>query len=324
MEVQHVNCAVQAVVKQADDGRTEIKAMGEVWGTPNRAGRVFVPGAFKQSIRGINAENPLPMGLEHVGAVGVWQRVRETPEGLELSKGLVSQTTQGQDATILLQDKALKAVSIGFIPLEFSYAAPGEKMSFQTPLGEVTYRFQDAVVYHTKVDLVETSLVMAPAQPKALIMASLEKAQRALPVLQHSQEPSWEDAAYSMALLMGGRGAAAFADLPDEDHFDLYRQVAAAYTKLARTAPPYVREPVYAEIEFQHDERAVFSDRYLRKTLATAVAGARGLPGPLSEETRQLAQEAVAVLGPLTEAPPSELAAVVDDIREIAKSLRGE
>ena len=307
MELERATLSFQAAASEAEDGSTTVEGWGEVWGQLNDAGRVFVPGSFRQSIRGISPTSPLPMGWNHQDLVGGWGSVKEKPEGLFLSQGRIPNTGAGtieQRAATHLRAGNLGTISIGFIAQDIRFAGPNERMTFETPFGPITYKVKQSALYIVQADLREASLVLAGAQKKALVtmVQGLEKASIALPVLQHLEDPEWEDAAYSMALLLGGRGAAAFSDLPDGDRFELYRQVATAYEKLGRTPPPYDGEPVYAEVAFQHDEREVFADRYLRKNLATAVAGARGIRGSLSEETRQVAQEALEVLGPLTQA----------------------
>lgn len=326
MELERATLAFQAAAVRQDDGSTVVEGWGEIWGSLNDAGRVFVPGVFKQSIRGISEDSPLPMGWQHEEIIGGWGSVKEKAEGLFLSKGRIPDTGPGtieQRASTHLRSRNLGTISIGFHAQDIRFASPNERMTFETPFGTQAYKQKESALYIVQADLREASLVMVGAQKKALVtmVQGLEKAERALPVLQHLEDPEWEDAAYSMALLMGGRGAAAFSDLPADDRFELYRQVATAYTKLGKSPPTYDREPEYAEVAFQHDEREVFSDRYLRKNLATAVAGARGIRGSLSEETRQVAQEALEVLGPLTQARSlaeelSELTAQIKSVSE--------
>jgi hypothetical protein len=125
-----------------------------------------------------------------------------------------------------------------------------------------------------------------------------------------------------MALLMGGRGAAAFQELPDLEHMQLYQRLAAGYAKYDKTPPAYSRTPNYQDVAFQHGEREIFGDRYLRKNLRTVTAGAQGIAGPLSDETREEAQRAINALEVLTRREQAATTSVSDDIASMVAGLR--
>lgn len=167
MDVQHGGYLFQASV--SDDGAT-ISGFGEVWGVLNEAGRVFVPGAFAQSLAELNPSRPLPIGWLHEVPIGKWTRIQETREGLRM-EGRISQTTVGRDASILVRDGALTSLSIGFSPIDVQFASPREQARFETPFGTATYQFPEPVAYIVKAQLVETSLVMVGAQREARIVA---------------------------------------------------------------------------------------------------------------------------------------------------------
>jgi HK97 family phage prohead protease len=320
MEAQQARSLELQASKAADGGATTIGCYGVGYGVINLYGRVFVPGAFAESLDGFSDEKPLPIGWMHDIPIGKFTTLRDEQRGPYL-EGPLSQTSAGQDAAVLVQD-GLTAVSVGFFPLVYQFAEPGEQVSFDTPYGRVTYTFDEFVVYIVKADLVECSLVLVGADDEARVVAVqslMEKATRALPGL--AGEASWEELAYSMALFMGGRGAGAFADATDLDHHALYQKLAAGYGRLGKTAPAYARQPKFDQVAFQHDERVIFQDRYLRKSLAAVTAGAGGIDGPLSAETCAEAERAIAALEPLTRRSPDH-SAVAGELAGLAASIR--
>lgn len=314
-----------------EDGRLIIAGHASVFGVQNSWGEIFVPGAFRESLAERSDRKPLVMGLYHREAIGRWTRHEEREVdglfGLVL-EGPISKTRSGEDAAILVDDGALTGLSVGFWPLVFQIAEPNERVTFDTPYGAWSNTHTDWAIYVVRADVMEASLVMVPADDEARLVRSREaiaKAHRALPGL--SDDASWEDVAYSMALVMGARGAAAFSDLPELERRRLHAQLERAYTRHAKTPPDFALQPVWGEIEFRHDERAIFHDRYLRKSLDAVVAGAPGVVGPLSDETRGRAEKAHAAITDLL-APPRgealelrELAALV---RSTTQSLKGD
>lgn len=295
-------------------------------------GRVFVPGVFADSIAAREREGrSLPMGWEHhvfarFQQIGKWGQAVEQRNGLVLKKGVISDTQAGRDAATLVRDGALDAASIGFMPLEFQFTEPKERVTFDTPFGKLSYQQDSWALYVITGDLYETSLVHAGADSAARARATqsvVQKAGRALPGLRDGADA--DDVRYSMALLMGGRGAAAFADLPDVEHFALYTRLAEAYQRLGLTTPAYDRRPEYDQVVFHHDERRIFSDRYLRKNLAAVVAGAGGIEGQLSPDTRAEAGRALEALARLLNDPDvARLAEIDGALRQAVATLRGE
>jgi phage head maturation protease len=298
---------IQARQSRSDAGATTIGMYAVGYGILNLYSRVFVPGAFAESLASFSDDKPLPIGWLHEIPIGKFTTLRDEARGPYL-EGPISATSAGQDAAVLCQD-GLTAASVGFGIDDYQdvvWADPGDTVSFDTPYGQFTYSFDEYVMYIKRAQMVECSLVLVGADDDARVVAVqslLTKAEKALPALEQSS--SWADAAYSMALLMGGRGAAAFEDLPDLEHHALYLKLAEAYTRHGKTPPQYQRHPNYTDVAFQHDERNVFSDRYLQKTLRAVQAGAGGLAGPLSDETRAEAEGAITALTALTRQPPT-------------------
>lgn len=308
--------------KRDDDGRLVIRGLASVFGVQNSWGEIFVPGAFDETIRERDDRKPLVMGLYHREAIGRWTRAAEAElDGLLglVLEGPISKTRSGEDAATLVEDGALTGLSVGFWPLIYQIAEPNERVQFTTVHGTWTNTHGDWAIYVVKADLVEASLVMAPADDEARLTRSrdaIAKAHRALPGLR--DDAAWEDVAYSMALLQGARGAAAFSDLPELERRRLHQQLERAYERHGKTAPAFSLQPVWGEVEFRHDERAIFHDRYLARSLDSVVAGSAGVAGPLSDETRAKAERAHGALTDLLAPPRSEVA----EIRELAELVR--
>lgn len=310
----------------ASEGR--VTGYASVWGSVNSYGEIFVPGAFTETLAAKSAEKPLVMCWQHDEPIGKWDipPTREDDTGLYV-EGTISDTALGRDAQVLVNDKAVTGLSIGFWPEVYAFADPGETVSFDTPIGRFTSQADDWTIYMLKADVVETSIVAAPADDDARLRARdvaelLTKAEKALPALRAGA--SWDDVAYSMALILGGRGAAAFRELPDLEHRKLFARIAEGYASFDRQAPAYARFPDYAGIEFRHDEREVFQDRYLRKNLDSIVAGVAGIAGPLSSETRAIAESAIASLTAALNrrSPVDELEDLGAQMRELEARLR--
>ena len=264
---------------------------------PNYYGRIIVPGAFKDSLKKRpTRQKPLVMGYEHgtlsgTNPIGGWKSARDDPDqGVLLDQGFISDTAQGRDVATLVRDQALNGLSIGFITKATKFGSAGEEHEFVTPYGKRVYQLPDEsepVVFITQGELLETSIVSTPADDDARLHrhAFTAEASKALPGLD--LEADWDDVAYSMALLQGGRGAgqAAFKDLPQLERYALYQRLAAGYERHGKTAPPYDPEPEFRTVPFAHDEREVFQQRFTAKRLADGAAGLEGLPpGPLSRE----------------------------------------
>jgi HK97 family phage prohead protease len=293
------------------------------YGEVNQNGWLWVPGAARDSLKQRrDAGRALTMGYQHdlfeaLQVIGVWPEPRDSVDGVYAS-GRISDTQTGRDAATLVQDGAITGISVGFLPLQYQFLEPGQRADFDTPYGRFSYQVEEWAIAVIQAGVSEASLVHEPADEAARIDSftqSLEKAQRAMPGLLAGADAA--ELQYSMAVLMGGRGAGAFEDLGDLEHRGLYQRLAAGYAKHGLTPPEYSRHPNYRDVAFQHDERQLFQDRYLRKGLAGVVAGATGFEGPLSPETREEADRAIEAL--------QELRARRSDserLSELAASLR--
>lgn len=166
-----------------DDGEPsrEIAGTAVTYTERNSYWEVFVPGSFADSIAAKSDRKPLVMGYGHTDPIGRWSSFEETEEGLQV-RGTVSDTSLGNDALTLIRDGALTGLSIGFYSLREQFADGGEEVTFDTPFGERTYTFDDTTFYVTEADVVEASVVMAPADDEARLNKR-HRALRALPAL---------------------------------------------------------------------------------------------------------------------------------------------
>jgi HK97 family phage prohead protease len=311
-----------------DSDETTIRGYASIFGSRNSHAEVFVPGAFAETLQRVSDTKPLVMGYLHRDPIGKWTERSEDSTGLKLG-GPISKTPKGEEAATLARDGVLTGLSIGFWPRQEVAAEPGEEVSFETPHGKVTYKNERWTWYVLRADLVEASLVMAPSDDEARLtevrhVDLFDRASRAMPALRGDEHP-WEDVAYSMALLMGGRGVGAFADqLDPSQRRALYERLARAYERHDRTPPPFEAAPDFKIVSFAHGERELFQDRYLRKSIDAVVAGANGASGPLSAETRDAARRAVSALEPLTREPGALLAQMRERLDNATRSLTEE
>jgi HK97 family phage prohead protease len=124
-----------------------IKGVAWPFGSPDRMGDEIAPGAFK------GARAPLPMLAFHDqrDTVGVWESVAETANGLEVAgKLLVDEVQRAKEVRSLVMAGAVRGLSVGFIG-KSARSRPGGGRLF------------------TAVELMEISLVAAPAHPGARV-----------------------------------------------------------------------------------------------------------------------------------------------------------
>ncbi len=106
METKHFTLDLKA----AGDDRT-VEGLGSVFGNTDQGGDIVMPGAFAKSL---GKRSPQMLWQhKHDQPIGVWDEVRETPEGLYV-KGRILNTQLGNDAYELARHGALKGMSIGY------------------------------------------------------------------------------------------------------------------------------------------------------------------------------------------------------------------
>lgn len=124
---------------------------GIAWpfGSPDRVGDIVEKGAFNVAV------SDLPMLLSHdpEQPVGVWDEVRETPEGLQVKgKLFIDESQRARAVRGLIQGGLITGLSIGF----------RTKQSAK--------RGRNRVI--SKLDLFEISVVRDPAHPRARIASA--------------------------------------------------------------------------------------------------------------------------------------------------------
>lgn len=112
---------------------------------------VIVRGAFAETLQ---KKTPV-MLWQHDSAepIGVYERIREDEIGLWLEGRLLLDLEKGREAYILLKNRAIRGLSIGFLPLAWEWET----------------RDNTRVRVLKEIDLWEVSLVTFPANPKAVV-----------------------------------------------------------------------------------------------------------------------------------------------------------
>ena len=112
---------------------------------------VIVRGAFAETLQ---KKTPV-MLWQHDSAepIGVYERIREDEIGLWLEGRLLLDIEKGREAYILLKNRAIRGLSIGFLPLAWEWET----------------RDNRRVRVLKDIDLWEVSLVTFPANPKAVV-----------------------------------------------------------------------------------------------------------------------------------------------------------
>lgn len=142
--------ALKVEVKENPDDPADrtIEGWASTFGNTDSDNDVVMPGAFAGSIRGRNPK----MLWQHDSKqpVGVWDAVKETPQGLYV-KGRILDTTLGNDVYKLAKAGAIDSMSIGYSPTDWSMDYASGTRSLKS------------------VDLWEVSLVTFPANEQAKV-----------------------------------------------------------------------------------------------------------------------------------------------------------
>jgi len=124
---------------------------GSTFGNKDSHSDIVVKGAFEKSLAGKTPAMLLHHDMNR--PIGVWQKVVEDERGLYVEGRLTKGVRDADEAYALLQDGALKSMSIGFIPKEETYDSKAN------------------VNYIKEIDLWEVSLVTIPANAAATVSA---------------------------------------------------------------------------------------------------------------------------------------------------------
>lgn len=153
---------LKAAFSVSDAG--EITGMAWPFGSPDRVGDVIEKGAFA-------APGHLPMLFAHdqAQAVGVWDSIEETAEGLQV-KGrlLINEVARAREVRALIREKAVTGLSIGFV----------SRKAKTRPTGGRTI---------TALDLHEISIVAVPCHPGATITSMKAASDGPAPITKGNQ-----------------------------------------------------------------------------------------------------------------------------------------
>jgi HK97 family phage major capsid protein/HK97 family phage prohead protease len=139
----------KAALSVSDAG--EITGLAWPFGTPDRVGDMIEKGAF-----GITGKVPMLFGHDQAQAVGVWDSISESTEGLHV-KGrlLVDDVARAREVRALVREGAATGLSIGFVTKSAKGRAGGGRLI-------------------SALDLHEISIVPIPCHPGAKIQTIKE------------------------------------------------------------------------------------------------------------------------------------------------------
>ena len=137
---------------KASSGRT-FEGYGSVFNNLDRGGDIVVPGAFAQSLEQARKSGALPQMFwmhDPASVPGVWREMAEDDNGLYV-RGELLDTTLGNDVRVMLAHKAVRGLSIGYVPQDVGWDAQGNRLL-------------------KRVDLVEVSVVSLAMNPLAQVV----------------------------------------------------------------------------------------------------------------------------------------------------------
>lgn len=142
-------------IKEVDEKTGEFEGYGSTFGgKPDSYGDIILPGAFAKSIsKGGRNGTGVALLWQHKSdaPVGVWVEMAEDKKGLKMKGKLTLGVRQADEALLLMRDKAIRGLSIGF----------------QVPKGGAEYDRDKGIRYLKEVLLWEVSLVTFPANTRA-------------------------------------------------------------------------------------------------------------------------------------------------------------
>lgn len=151
--MMHRQIDVALTVKSVESSG-EFSGYGSVFGVLDSYGERVMPGAFRESLKAHKEKGTMPALLwQHNPSepIGIWTEMSEDKKGLVVNGKLALKTQRGQEAHELLSMKAVRGLSIGFMPKKWD-------------------RDEDEDEVHlTEVDLWETSIVTFPANEAAQV-----------------------------------------------------------------------------------------------------------------------------------------------------------
>lgn len=134
----------------------QFSGYGATFGNIDRGGDVIAPDAFDKSLEEHRMKSTMPLMLwQHSPSqpIGVWDSMKPDSKGLMVSGRCLTQLRMGAEAHILMKNKAIRGLSIGYRTIDYEYV--------DTERG--SYRLIK------EAELWEVSLVSFPLQPEAMV-----------------------------------------------------------------------------------------------------------------------------------------------------------
>jgi uncharacterized protein len=148
---------------------------------PRPYDEVFRRGAFTKTLAGRWANRPVPLCQSHdhtaEGIIGGAESLEETSAGL-VGQWRLSDIQAGRDAAVLIRDRVLTGLSIGFAPIQSKTTRARDR----TDAGE-----RD-LVERTEARLLEVSLCLFPAYEMAGVTALREEGTRSVTDLAEARQ----------------------------------------------------------------------------------------------------------------------------------------
>lgn len=232
-----------------------------------------------------------------------------------IAEGVFAKSEFAQEVRALYDQGILKAVSVGFIPLE-----------------------REANVI-TRAELLEISFVPVPANQDALSLEKIAKIETMLKTIPSENQLDLAVVEAEMKSLLS-----AIQGEPTEEHTKSYEALSEQYKQLKKDVPEmkaytqYELDQMFPALKeeggsqetvsglfnaLKQDVAAMF-DSFERSISPDAVARSREKSGRvLSTKNRTLVQEAVRILGELLEATEPDKDDVEKSVRDLIKNLQG-
>lgn len=290
MTLQHRAFSFELDTKATDVDQRVVAGYASAFGVVDSYRERVMRGAFAESIaRSAKGERPIKVLYQHnwEQPIGRPTLMQEDGKGLYTISQLADTATVRDEIMPLLKDGVLDRMSIGFMVEQ----------------GNTTWNEDEQLLDLDVIDLWEYSLVTFPANDEAQVQSVKGRALGAMGCRSEKAASIGDldavGAQYAMAVLMGARGAGSFDDLPTGERAQFHADLSRRYAELGLEPPVFVPSPVYSDVEFRHDERAIYLGRYLGKRLADVTSGARGYAKtgrPLPPELRSQIHEALGEL----------------------------
>lgn len=121
-------------------GERKFEGYGSVFGNIDLGGDVVVRGAFKATLGRHKAASTMPLMFwmhQSDQVPGVWTDMSEDDNGLHVRGELVD-TSLGREVRTLLEKKAVRGLSIGYVPVAVDFGRDGERFLKEIDLHEVS------------------------------------------------------------------------------------------------------------------------------------------------------------------------------------------